>query len=236
MNRRFFASSVGLAMLLVLGGACNEAEPDHSQHEQLEQPPEPVAKKAEPTTEEPAEPAAPTSCTYDYDADQTKLTWTAFKLTERVGVGGTFDAIEVSGTEPADDAAQVFKGMRFKIDTSTVNTGNPERDAKIAGAFFGKLARGKEIQGQVTEIQEGKGVIELTLGGVTKPVPMEYTVSPEGQLVAVGKIDVMDYRGGRGLKTLNRVCKEQHTGPDKKSKLWPDVELKVESQLKKECS
>lgn len=75
-------------------------------------------------------------CVYSYDHGNTKFGWKAFKFTEKTGVGGSFDKIEVVGTTTGNSFENTFKGMKFTIDPNTVNSGNNDRDAKIKSAFF----------------------------------------------------------------------------------------------------
>ncbi|EMG22045.1 YceI-like domain protein [Leptospira interrogans serovar Copenhageni str. LT2050] len=76
------------------------------------------------------------TCVYSYDHGNTKFGWKAFKFTEKTGVGGSFDKIEVVGTTTGNSFENTFKGMKFTIDPNTVNSGNNDRDAKIKSAFF----------------------------------------------------------------------------------------------------
>ncbi|MEZ4287168.1 MAG: YceI family protein [Polyangiales bacterium] len=191
--------------------------------------------------ENPIEQAAPssteakTSCSYTYDSAQTKLTWTAYKLTERVGVSGTFNKITAQGAKPAATPVGVFPGLTFLIDTSSVNSDNPERDPKLVASFFGKLPEGESISGTVKSIEDKKAVVDLSLGGVQKEVPFEVVVDGS-TLTATASIDLNDFQGQAAVDSLNAACKELHTGTDGASKLWPDVGLKIESTLKKTCN
>lgn len=220
-----------IACVMLLGLGCDGPQPPAGEAPAVE--PAALDKPAE-AAEVPEGAAA--GCTYDYDPGATKLTWTAFKLTERVGVSGTFKGVTVTGTAAAPDPAKVFEHMRFEIDTSTVDSGEPERDPKIVAAFFGTLNEGAKITGGVTSLQQGKGTLELTLGGVTKPLELAYEVSDAGVLTATGKLDLTGHDGAAAVAKLSEVCKAKHTGEDGVTKLWPDVELKVESTLQKTCN
>ncbi|EMO28993.1 YceI-like domain protein [Leptospira interrogans serovar Bataviae str. HAI135] len=113
-------------------------------------------------------------CTYFYDHGNTKFGWKAFKFTEKTGVGGSFDKIEVVGTTAGNSLEKAFKGMKFTIDPNTVNSGNNDRDAKIKSAFFYPMKKNGNIKGKVISVElnsdktSGKGIIELTLNGITK--------------------------------------------------------------------
>lgn len=70
-------------------------------------------------------------CTYTYLADSTSLKWTAYKFSNKTGVAGTFENIEVTKTQVADTRLGVFVGAEFAIETGSVNSGNVERDPKL---------------------------------------------------------------------------------------------------------
>lgn len=246
MDCRAYTKSIGLVLLASgLGLGCGGDRPSESAASQeLREPTGPAAHApAAPAAEVPATPAAkdpalaPTGpCMYAYDSAATKLTWTAFKLTERVGVAGTFDKISAQGTVEAATPSAVFAQLSFEIDTGSVNSQNADRDKKLVASLFGNLADGAKISGKVVSIADGKGQVELSFGGVTKPVELVYTVSDSGLLVAAGKVDLSEYNGSAAVAALNKVCSAKHTGLDKVAKLWPDVDLRIESQLKKTCA
>ncbi|TGJ98923.1 YceI family protein [Leptospira langatensis] len=185
--------------------------------------------------------AADTSCKYSVAAEQTSLEWKAFKFTEKTGVGGKFTKVSISGTKPGDSVTQALKGLKFSIDPADLNSGNTERDPKIKGAFFGNLKSGGKISGSLSSIsleadqKSGKGVVHLTLNGVTKPVPLQFTLENGNILNAKGSVDLNHWNAGAALKALNDLCKELHTSKDGKSVLWPDVEIAIKSELKKDC-
>ena len=78
-------------------------------------------------------------CTYSYDETSTVLTWTAFKLTEKVGVNGTFDIINVSANDGSEDMFSVLNGANFEIPVSSLNSQDEVRDPKLKNSFFGNM-------------------------------------------------------------------------------------------------
>ena len=92
------------------------------------------------------------SCLLILDNENVVVNWTAFKLSDRVGVGGTFDSVTVTGVGPNQTIAEAAKTAQFAIYTTSVNSNNPERDMKIANSFFGTMTNTESISGKIINI------------------------------------------------------------------------------------
>lgn len=181
------------------------------------------------------------ACNYSYDHSSTKFGWKAFKFTEKTGVGGSFDKIEVVGTTAGNSPAKALKGIKFTIDPNTVNSGNNDRDAKIKSAFFYPLKKNGKIEGKVVSVElnsdntSGKGAIELKFNGVTKKLDVNFTIGEGNRLEANSKLELTDFKALSAIAALNEVCKDLHKGKDGVTKLWSEVELTISTQLKADC-
>ena len=189
---------------------------------------------AEPKAEAPkAEPAKKT-CTYAVKSEGNAVTWTAFKFTERAGVGGAFDAVTVTPGKGGDAAWKALDGVAFSIDTASVNSKNPDRDAKIKAQFFGTLTETAAIKGTIKANSEGKATLALTMNGATHPVTVD-VAEADGALTLKGKIDVETWEGGSAIAALNKVCEDLHKGADGVSKLWSEVDIAATVAVDKTC-
>ncbi|MCB1321843.1 MAG: YceI family protein [Leptospiraceae bacterium] len=175
-------------------------------------------------------------CQYTYDPATTELKWTAFKFTDRVGVGGTFDEYQVSGTEADATSPQAaVRNLKFSIQGPSVNSDNPERDAKIAGSYFGLMENTGTIEGSVKSAGADEGVVTILMNGVEKDIPVTVEMSGVSQMKVSGNIDVNDFNAQESVQKLNEVCSEKHTGEDGASKLWPDVDFTITTTFKRDC-
>ena len=172
-------------------------------------------------------------CTFTYSAEDTSVEWTAFKFTEKAAVGGGFNTFQINGTADASSQLDVFKNASFTIDTTSVDSGNDGRDARIKEHFFSNMSE-QGIQGSVKSIDGSNGVIAITMNGQSQDVPVQLTVDGR-DVVLTGAIDVNNWDASGPLAALNEVCKALHTGSDKVSKLWPDVDIKLQTSLKADC-
>lgn len=135
---------------------------------------------------------------------EAKLKWTAFKTPKKIGVSGTFDDIKI-------------KGNHFNINPSTVNTNNPERDAKLVKFFFHQLAT-TSFKGEIGKIK-GEHV-EIQINGKS----YSFSVEKEGSKTRLkGSIDIIkDLNGNKALKLINEACFDLHQG-----KTWSNVDIEI---------
>ncbi len=182
--------------------------------------------------------SAQEKCIYSYDANQTTLEWTAFKYTEKTGVKGTIQKIEVQNTKKSDSILGALRNIKFTLFTDSINSNNPDRDQKIKTYFFGSVRSGSEIRGRFSKIvlekMGGNAVLNLEFNKSKYAVPVTFDIQ-EQTLVLKGSLDVLKLGLGAGLQKLNEVCSDLHKGADGKSKLWPTVDFQVTSKLTKEC-
>ena len=76
-------------------------------------------------------------CFYEYDSTSTEFAWTAYKTSDKVAVGGTFNEIEITSDGSSDNPMSLIESMKFSMKTASVETQNEERNGKIANLFFG---------------------------------------------------------------------------------------------------
>jgi hypothetical protein len=162
-----------------------------------------------------------------YQSATPKVTWKAYKTYEKIGVGGSFTQI-VSEPKSANSIETLLIGSSVKIDTSSVNTGNPTRDATLVSLFF-KVQNIDTITAKIIALKESKAITEITMNHITKTIPLAYTLQ-EGKVVAKGTIDLGDFTMLPSLQSINKGCFDLHGG-----KTWQDVEIGFELPIKSEC-
>ncbi len=173
-------------------------------------------------------------CTYNYDELSTKVNWTSFKFNEKTAVGGTFDEVNVLISNASEDMFKTLTGASFTIPTNSVNSNNEIRDPKIKSSFFGVMEATDVISGIVKSINETTANVEITMNGISKDYQGAVTVT--GQTIAFATtIDMNDFEASYAIDSLNNVCSDLHKGADGISKLWTEVEINVETTLKKDC-
>ena len=186
-------------------------------------------------TEETVEEKPLEICFYKYNDASSEFSWTAYKTTGKVPVGGTFNEIEVTGDNASDDPKALIESMSFSMKTESVETSNVERNGKIATLFFGAINT-PSIDGKVKKLKDdGKAIIEVTMNGVSVDVEGDYTLV-DGKFTFDTSIDVSKWNAMSGIESLNKACYDLHTGEDGVSKLWSEVALSFSTQLTSDCN
>ena len=184
------------------------------------------------TTEEAVADSKP--CTYSFEDGTTQVTWTAYKTTEKVGVSGTFDTLNITGLKTASTVLEVFSEAAFSIPVSSINTANPDRDQKIFQHFFSNMNETSMLTGNVTGVEGDKLNVSITMNGVTNATLLDINVTDS--LVSLSGVMLLaDWNALESADALNKVCFDLHKGGDGVSKLWPDVKLDISAVLVKTC-
>ncbi|MDY0121985.1 MAG: YceI family protein [Sulfurimonas sp.] len=163
----------------------------------------------------------------NFDSQDIKVGWTAFKTYEKIGVGGSFDKVALSSSS-ASSLAKTLEGTSVEIDTSSVNTNHAERDATLVKSFF-EVQNTSSIKAKILKVSEKSLDVAIEMNGVTRTIPFKYTKS-EGKVEAHGVIDLGDFHMLLALGAINKACYDLHAG-----KTWQDVSLSFTLQLDKEC-
>jgi polyisoprenoid-binding protein YceI len=164
-------------------------------------------------------------CTYY--SENAKVTWKAYKTYEKIGVGGSFDRA-VFSPKSAKTIEEFLTGSHLNIDTSSVNSGNPGRDATLVASFF-KIQNVESIAAKIISAKDSKALVEITMNGVTKSIPMSYGFQ-EGKIVGKGVIDLSDFAMLKSLQSITTTCFNLHGG-----KTWQDVEIGFEIPIANNC-
>ncbi len=153
------------------------------------------------------------------------VNWKAFKTPKKVGVSGSFDDVvmRLENNNTAAPMAQILHGRTVTINTQSVNSGNPERDAKLVNAFF-KMMSGDQITAKILKADENTIKVSIMLNGKTREVSMDYHYAQEtNTTVANGTIDLLDFAADGPLASINKACYDLHEG-----KTWSDVVIGFE--------
>jgi hypothetical protein len=129
---------------------------------------------------------------------------------------------------------QTLSGATFTIPVNSVNSQNPERDVKIQNHFFGTMEATEVISGMVKSIDNKTAVVDLSMNGKTFEYNGDVTVDGE-KVIFETTINMVDFEAQSSIDSLNNVCETLHTGTDGVSKLWSEVDIKVETTLIKDC-
>lgn len=174
------------------------------------------------------------TCIHSIKEGSQKLTWTGFKYTKKAPVSGTFDKISFEQSKGAESMADLLESITFKIDTRSVNSGNPARDSTLKKSIFSFLNVPNEISGKVKSATQLDMAVELMINEVT---PIQMSLNAEnGKLVSTGSLNLMAHGLKKSYDAVHLACKGLHTGDDGVSKTWSTVDIKIEADYEVKCS
>ena len=166
---------------------------------------------------------------YVYTLGEVLIKWTAFKHTAKAQVGGAFKSAVVKGFTESTNLSTAISGVKFKIPVTSTSTNDEVRDYKIVNSFFNTMVDTDSISGRILSIDEnGSGKLVINMNGqkVEKQYKWEMDQTSK-EIYLKTSIDVLNWGAQSSLDALNEVCLEQHTGPDGKNVLWPNVDITV---------
>ncbi len=154
-----------------------------------------------------------------------QLEWTAFKTPKKVGVKVKFDRYEIK-SQPGKTINEILSKSSFNVDSTSVNSGNPERDKKIVKFFFTQNDKVIPIVGNVTKVSDKTVDVLFKINNIEKSISLTKVIK-DNELILKGVIDTLDFKLSDSLAAINNACKALHEG-----KTWSDVEIQITAQFK----
>jgi hypothetical protein len=159
-----------------------------------------------------------------------EINFTAYKTTEKIGVGGQFKKVDVISGGEGTTVIEAINNTEFSIPVSSLFTENTSRDYKIKKFFFGFMDNTKLLSGKLMLTDDTNGIAEIKMNGISQKVPFTYTVVDKTfNMKAV--MDVNNWNASAALASLNTVCLDLHRGADGVSKTWSEVALNITSKF-----
>ncbi|RED46061.1 YceI family protein [Seonamhaeicola aphaedonensis] len=192
-----------------------------------------IACKNEKKETKPSETETATSEKFVVKPEATSVKWTAYKTTDKVGVGGEFTSSNFeakSGSSPQE----ALNNLSFSIPISSLftNDATNTRDAKIKASFFGAMLDTEFLKGTLSYVDDSCSA-SLTMNGITHSIPLDVKIEEERRVTLTGVMNLKDWNALDALASLNKVCFDLHKGPDGVSKTWEDVAIEVSTYLRK---
>ena len=166
---------------------------------------------------------------YKYTLGDIIIKWTAFKHSAKAQVGGAFKSSEVEGFTESQDLSTAVSGVTFKIPVNSTSTNDTVRDYKIVNSFFKTMVNTEFITGKIISLNNnGSGLLAINMNNSEVEKKFKWEMDQVTKEIYIKtSIDVLNWGAQSSLDALNEVCLEQHTGPDGKNILWPNVDITV---------
>lgn len=167
--------------------------------------------------------------------DSTKVSFTAYKTTEKKPVNGVFKKINITNTHSGPYAKEVLNEVEFSIPISSLftNDATGTRDPKLLEFFFGMMKNTTLISG-VFKVDDGECSINVTMNGETANIPLtlEKHETKAKTYTLSGVMNLENWKALGAVAALNKACEALHTGADGVSKTWSEVAVKAEVLLR----
>ena len=153
----------------------------------------------------------------------------SLKHSAKAQVGGTFKSSIVEGFTESADLNNSVSGVTFKIPVNSTSTNDTVRDYKIVNSFFKTMVNTDFITGKIISLNNnGTGLLSISMNNSQVEKKFNWKIDQSSREIYIkASIDVLNWRAQSSLDALNEVCLEQHTGPDGKNVLWPNVDITV---------
>ena len=166
---------------------------------------------------------------YVYTLGEVLIKWTAFKHTAKAQVGGAFKSAVVKGFTESTNLNTAVSGVTFEIPVNSTSTNDTVRDYKIVNSFFRTMVNTDNITGKIISLDNnGTGLLAINMNNVEVQKSFSWEMDQTTKEIYIKTaIDVLNWGAQSSLDALNEVCLEQHTGPDGKNILWPNVDITI---------
>lgn len=162
--------------------------------------------------------------------EATSVKWTAYKTSEKKGVGGEFAVLNFEKKEGAT-AQEALNNLNFSIPVSSLFTKDETRDAKLKASFFGAMLDTEFLKGTIKYINNA-WIASITMNGVTNDLPLKVVITDARRVSMTGTMNLKDWDALGALEILNKACFDLHKGADGVSKTWEDVAIEVSTFLR----
>lgn len=180
--------------------------------------------------EEPKKKAV-TEAAYSLKKAKNKVDWVAYKTSEKVPVKGTFKTLDIVAGGEGNSIKEAINNAEFSVPVSSIFTSDISRDAKIIQFFFNAMKNTSILKGKIMIENDTLGHAHLTMNGITKKLPFSYKISDK-EFSMNATMNLKEWGAEDAVKSLNKACKDLHTGTDGVSKTWDDVAINVSSIFK----
>ncbi len=160
-----------------------------------------------------------------------KITWTAYKTTEKKPVSGTFKKVDFA-MKHGKTPLELLNGLSFTIPVSSIFSNDETRDKKLIASFFGAMTNTELISGELQVIENKSVKASITLNGEVNDLPLIYKIE-DNTIYLKGLMNMEDWKATKAIVALNKACFDLHKGADGISKTWNEVEVMVTVNIDK---
>ena len=118
----------------------------------------------------------------------------------------------------------VLDNLEFEIPVASIFSKDSIRDWKLKEYFFGVMKNTIKLTGTFHNKDNGKGIIKLTMNGLTKDLPFTFEVQGD-EIDVNATMNLDNWQAQYAIESLNVVCNDKHKAGDGISKTWNEVAI-----------
>lgn len=172
-------------------------------------------------------------CKHEIEKDSVQILWTAFKFTERVSVKGHFDSIQVESDSELE-FENLLKSTKIQFNIKNIQSNFIDRDSHIRQFFVPGIAQAGVVKGEVQNVEGNQALITLYINNISRVIPFDISVQ-KNILQLRGTLNLEDFQLQSQIKNLSTATMPMHTGSDGIPKMWPDLEIQIQTPIYSYC-
>jgi hypothetical protein len=170
---------------------------------------------------------------YKIIPEETTVTWTAFKTTDKIPVAGIFKEVIIENEKSGSTIYEMLNGLRFNLPINSIFSQSNLRDGKIKKIFFGNMINTSKISGLIKLVDNTNGLVKITMNGISEELPINFKIS-DNSIIIDAEMDLNNWKAQSALSALNDACEDLHSGPDGEAITWSDIKINVTSKARVE--
>jgi hypothetical protein len=170
---------------------------------------------------------------YKIIPEETIVTWTAFKTTDKIPVTGIFKEVIIENEKSGSTISEMLNGIKFSLPINSIFSQSNLRDGKIKKFFFGNMINTSKISGEIKLIDNTNGLVTIIMNGMSEELPINFKIS-DNSIIIDAEMDLNNWKAQMALSALSDACEDLHTGPDGETVTWSDVKINVTSKVRLE--
>ena len=170
---------------------------------------------------------------YKIIPEETTVTWTAFKTTDKIPVAGIFKEVIIDNEKSGSTIYEMLNGLRFSLPINSIFSQSTLRDGKIKNIFFGNMINTSKISGLIKLVDNTNGLVKITMNGISEELPINFKIS-DNSIIIDAEMDLNNWKAQSALSALNDACEDLHSGPDGEAITWSDIKINVTSKARVE--
>ena len=175
---------------------------------------------------------------YQFDIENTKVIWNAYKTNDKIKVVGYFNEFSCDREKQRfSSIEELVNGLQFSIKSSSSSSGDVIRDQNLKDYFFKYLTDDFVIKGTLSQVVNDSIDVTFDVFGKTKQIRLAflYNIIPgcpyyDHMLEIKGSINLeSQFDALKAYNAISNKCYDLHKGADGISKTWKQIDVHIKA-------